>query len=182
MDAYLGEIKIFAGQFAPNGWALCNGQSLQISGNEALFSLIGATYGGDGRTTFALPDLRNRLPLGSGQSAVSGTTYTKGQTGGTTTVTLNADQLPAHTHVMYATTANGSTNAPAGNLFAASSAANTVCYANRNAPNQTLQPLDEDIITPYGGTSSGATPHDNRMSSLSLTFIICLDGIYPTQS
>src|SRR6266481_8082864 len=111
---YVGEIRMFAGNFAPAGWMFCEGQLLPISQYETLFNLIGTTYGGDGQSTFALPDLRGRLPLHFGNG------FTLAETGGAETVTLTTQQIPAHTHAMIASTAPGTQNAPSNNLTAAS--------------------------------------------------------------
>src|SRR5947209_11265708 len=113
---YVGEIRMFAGNFAPAGWMFCEGQLLPISENETLFNLIGTTYGGDGQSTFALPDLRGRLPLHFGNG------FTLAETGGVETVTLTVQQIPAHTHPMAASTGPGNSNAPAGNLTGQSAA------------------------------------------------------------
>ena len=116
-DQYLGEIRMFAGNYAPEGWAMCNGQLLMINQNEALFSLIGTTYGGDGQTTFALPDLQGRVPVHTGRNNVTGTVYPLGQKGGTETVTLVADQLPRHTHAVNAQSQAGTSSTPDNNYW-----------------------------------------------------------------
>lgn len=168
MEPYLGEIRIFGGNYAPQGWAFCNGQLLSISGNEALYTLLGTTYGGDGQTTFALPDLRGRLPLHLGQSS-SGQNYLRGARGGAEQVTLNEAQLPAHTHQAKGS-ATGSVGSPKDACWAASSAVSAY---------STVTPTIK--MAALAVTSTGANqPHDNLMPSLGLSFIIALQGIYPT--
>ena len=167
-DQYVGEIRMFAGNYAPEGWALCNGALLNISQNEVLFSLIGAMYGGDGQTTFALPDLRGRLPIGQGR-AKSGTTYTIAQRGGVEAVTLTESQLPAHSHVANANQLAGEV-ASAQNAFWASG----LPYSNQ-APNALM---DAGLVLPVGGQS----PHENLMPFSVVNFIIALQGNYPLQT
>lgn len=168
---YIGEIRMFAGSFAPQGWALCWGQTMPISENDALFTLIGTTYGGDGQTTFNLPDLRSRVPVHMGYQG--GITYTIGQTGGLETVTLTAQQLPAHQHAPLAN-ATGNSLTPGGNVWASSPAVQFVepLPANLNAN------MPADSIS----TAGGGQPHENRIPFLAINFIISLYGIYPTQS
>src|SRR6184192_840441 len=115
---YVGEIRMFAGNFAPAGWMFCDGTSLPISENETLFQLIGTTYGGDGQTTFALPDLRGRVPVHQGTDPNTSSNYVIGEAGGVETVTLTTQQIPAHTHALTATTAAGTQPNPGGNLLA----------------------------------------------------------------
>ncbi|MFI5913154.1 phage tail protein [Dactylosporangium sp. NPDC051541] len=158
-DAYLGEIRLLTANYAPNGWALCNGQLLAIAQNQALFAILGTTYGGDGVTTFALPDLRCRLPVHFGQS------YVSGQRGGTETVTLTAAQMPAHTHVPRAA-ATGTQNAPTGNVWAPL----TGGYAAS---------ADTTLAAVCVASAGGGQPHDNLPPYLTLTFIVALTGIFP---
>jgi len=165
-ESYLGEIRMFAGNYAPQGWALCNGQLLNIAENEALFALLGTTYGGDGQTTFALPDLRGRIPVHPSSG------YPRGSSGGTETVTLTLDQLAAHTHVpnANATTAVGDTTA------------NSVWSktARRNfsdGSGKTLVGMNAMALSPVGG----GQPHDNMMPSTAISFIISLYGVFPPQ-
>src|SRR5690242_21043268 len=115
---YVGEIRMFAGNFAPAGWAFCEGQLLPISENQTLFQLIGTTYGGDGQSTFALPDLRGRVPIHQGTDSANGTSFAIGETGGVETVTLTTAQIPVHTHALAATNAAGTQLNPGGNLLA----------------------------------------------------------------
>lgn len=168
-ESYVGEIRIFAGNYAPEGWAMCNGQLLPINENEALFALIGTTYGGDGRTNFAVPDLRGRLPVHMGTSPRTGTGYVLGQAGGVEEVTLTVGQLPAHTHQAQANTA-ADAESPANAVWAGSA-------LNRFSTAAPDTGMSAAAVTQAGG--GGA--HDNVMPSLPLTFIISLLGIFPTQ-
>ena len=169
-DPYVGEVRLFAGNFAPNGWALCQGQLLAIAENTALFQLIGTTYGGDGLSTFALPDLRGRVPLHQGAGAGLSNRLI-GQTGGSEQVTLTAAQLPAHTHAQLASKVPAQAAAgPSGSVLAAASVnlygngpPTTPMVANATAPN------------------SGGQPHDNMAPFLAMNYIIALFGIFPSQ-
>jgi microcystin-dependent protein len=162
---YLGEIKLFAGTYAPQGWATCDGQTLPISDYSALFSLLGTTYGGDGQTTFNLPDLRGRVPLHLGNG------YIQGGLGGTETVSLTAAQLPAHTHTLVATgTPNG--KIPTGNVLAKSDGESP--YLQSGTP----VAMQANAISSTGGS----LPHDNLQPFLVITFIIALEGVYPSQN
>jgi microcystin-dependent protein len=163
---YIGEIRIFAGNFAPAGWAFCDGQLLPISENETLFTLIGTTYGGDGQSTFALPDLRGRLPLHHGNG------FQLAQSGGVEAVTLTQDQIPSHNHPLVATTAIATQSAPAGNVVAQSAAADLYI---EDIPNVNLAAT---AVGPRGGSQ----PHSNMQPFLGLNFIISLFGIFPTQT
>lgn len=171
MDPYLGEIRMFGGNFAPQGWALCNGQLLPISENDALFALIGTTYGGDGQTTFALPDLQGRVFIHQGTNPRTGTTYDMGEQSGTENVTLLTPQLPNHSHVVVGQKENGSAETPNGNYFAQS----TNATYSTNAPNATMA---SGLVVPAGG----GQPHDNMMPYLAVNFIIALQGIFPSQN
>lgn len=163
---YVGEIRMFAGNFAPVGWALCQGQIIPISENETLFNLIGTTYGGDGQQTFALPNLQSRIPLHVGPS------FALGQTAGEEEVTLTREQMPAHAHALIASTASGTQSSPAGNTLAASA---TVALYNGNPPNQVL-------AAPAVQNTGGGQPHENMQPFLVLNFIISLFGVYPSQT
>jgi microcystin-dependent protein len=169
-ESYVGEIRMFAGNFAPRGWALCNGQLLSIAENEILFSLLGTTYGGDGQATFAVPDLRGRVPVHFGSSAAFGTTYSLGQMGGTETVTLTSQQLPAHSHPVGIQTGQGTTDDPVNAVWANSSLKQ---YGSGTASGQ----MSPSAVGSIGGNQ----PHDNMMPSLGLQFIISLQGYYPSQ-
>lgn len=171
-ESYIGEIRMFAGNFAPYGWALCEGQTLAIAENEALFALIGTTYGGDGQTSFNLPDLRGRTPI-----HVS-TNHQLGSSGGTETVTLNANQIPNHNHPVHATTANGSEPSPSNMLWAVTSGYSN--YSNDKDSNGNLLPkvpMSSNTVSSVGGNQ----PHENMMPSLPISFIISLYGIFPQQ-
>jgi microcystin-dependent protein len=163
-DPYLGEIRIFAGSYAPVDWAMCGGQLLPVAENDALFSLIGTTYGGDGQTTFALPDLRGRLPIHQGGS------YVLGEPGGAETVTLTAQQLAGHTHPLMASTALASQETPGGNVTGQTEIA---LYGSESP----FGPMNGQALTAAGGSQ----PHDNVQPFLCLNFIICTKGIFPTQ-
>ncbi len=167
-NPFLGEIKLFAGNFAPVNWALCNGQLLAISENDALFSLLGTTYGGDGQTTFALPDLRSRVPISVGTST-TGTTYTQGQSSGSETVTLLQPQMPTHSHPAKATSAGGSSNSPTGQVWASSS-------LNQYAAGPAVPTMNAGNL----GLAGGSQPHANIMPLLAVNYIIALAGIYPS--
>ncbi len=167
---YVGEIRIFAGNFAPVGWAFCDGQLVAISENETLFQLIGTTYGGDGESTFALPDLRGRLPLHQGANA--GSTFVMGQTGGAEEVTVVTQQVPAHAHPFLAANAQGDQINPSGNLPAQSF--NVTPYINQ-APDGSML---NTAISPVGG----GQPHENRQPFLGVSFIISLFGLFPQQT
>jgi microcystin-dependent protein len=171
-DQFLSEIRIFAGNFAPTGWALCNGQLLPISQNTALFALLGTQFGGDGRSTFGLPNLQGSMPNHQGQGAGL-SPYVMGQTGGAQTVTLLQSQLPAHSHTAQAATAGG-VNSPAGAAWGESKIGKTPlnAYAASGANNVTMNPA--------ALSSAGASqPHNNMPPYLCLTFIIALQGIFP---
>ncbi len=171
-EPFLGEIKIFAGNFAPRGYALCQGQLLAISQNSALFSLLGTTYGGDGITTFALPDLRGRIPIGQGQGpGLSDRTI--GEQGGTPTVTVAAAAMPFHTHGVACSTAAGTATAPGGNFWAAN--ANTGLPQFATTSNSSMNPAAVSI-------AGGNQPHANMMPFLAIHFIIALEGIYPSRN
>jgi microcystin-dependent protein len=163
---FVGEIRMFGGNFAPAGWAFCMGQLLPISENETLFVLIGTTYGGDGESTFALPDLRGRVPIHQGQG------HTIGEMGGTEQVTLTQQQIPSHTHAMFGSTNPASPLAlPAGSVVAGNAA--TPLYDG--APTQNMS---ANAVTGAGGSQ----PHDNMAPYLCISFIISLFGIFPSQS
>ena len=161
---YVGEIRMFAGNFAPAGWAFCDGQLMPISENETLFNLIGTTYGGDGQETFAMPDLRGRIPIHQSSSTVIGTSQ------GTESETLNANQIPSHTHNFQVYNATANSPNPSNNLLGLSTQAE-LFYADTPGVN-----LNAQAVSPIGGSQ----PHDNMMPFLCLNFIISLYGIYPT--
>ncbi len=161
---YVGEIRIFAGNFAPAGWQFCEGQLLPISENETLFQLIGTTYGGDGQSTFALPDLRGRLPLHQGNG------FILAETGGAEEITLTVSQIPAHSHPLLASTNIAAQTTPANNVLAQSSSADLYI---EDTPTANLSP---NSIGPVGGSQ----PHTNFQPYLCVNFIISLFGIFPS--
>lgn len=163
---YVGEIRMFAGNFAPAGWMFCEGQLLPISENETLFQLIGTTYGGDGQSTFALPDLRGRIPLHFGNG------FTLAQTGGVESVTLTVNQIPIHNHVPIANSSPGNEPSPVNNTWAAQSVVNP--YFN-DVP-------DTLLGTPSMSVTGGSQPHSNFQPYLCVDFIISLFGIFPSQT
>ncbi len=163
---YVGEIRMFAGNFAPVGWLFCEGQQLPIAENETLFQLIGTTYGGDGQSTFALPDLRGRIPVHQGNGVILA------ETGGAEEVTLTILQIPAHTHPMLASGNTALGNAPASNVLAATSEATVTAYGT-DAPRIVINPQS---VSPVGGSQ----PHTNFQPYLCINFIISLFGIFPS--
>ena len=168
-EPYVGEIRIVGFNFAPVGWAFCNGQLLSIADNDVLFAVIGTTYGGDGVTTFALPDLQCRVPVHQG-TASTGTPYVMGQKGGAETVTVTQAQLPNHTHAV-ACNPTATTTSPAGNVWSSTTG---TAYSTA-VPGQLLNPV---AIAPTGGNQ----PHDNMPPLLVANFIISLYGIFPSQN
>ncbi|WDF50049.1 tail fiber protein [Paenibacillus sp. KACC 21273] len=178
-DQYIGEIRMFAGLAgtkAPNGWAFCDGAVLSVSGNEALFALIGTVYGGDGRTNFALPDLRGRLPIHAGTLTPGGNVYNLGNSGGVETVTLVASQLPSHTHSINAASGTGKATTP--NPANAMPATTTVNMYGIPTSTTTIAAMNNTSISSEGGNAA----HNNMMPYLTIGFIIALQGIYPTPS
>lgn len=167
---YLGEIRYVAFNFAPKGWALCNGQLLPIAENTALYNLLGTTFGGDGQTTFALPNMQGRVPVGTG-NGVGLSPRVLGEQGGQESVALTVAQMPAHRHSLNASNAAASSKGPAGNVLAATSS--TAIYTNQ-APDVTLQAASVNI-------RGQSQPHENMQPFLGMTCIIALQGIYPSQ-
>jgi microcystin-dependent protein len=166
---YVGEVRMVGFNFAPQGWAFCNGQTMSISEYEVLFTLIGTTYGGDGVNTFNLPNLQGRIPFDQGTN--SGNTMVIGQIAGSETVTLLTPQIPAHSHVLAANSAGGTQPSPAGGLWAMS----TLDQFSTETPTHTMDPSS---ILPAGGSQ----PHDNIPPFQVLNFVISLFGIFPSQS
>ena len=160
---YVGEIRMFAGNFAPAGWMFCEGQLLPISENETLFQLIGTTYGGDGQVTFALPDLRGRIPIHQGNG------FILAETGGAEAITLTVSQIPAHTHPMLASSALANSPNPQNNVVAES----TERLYSDDPPSDPMAPTS---ISPVGGSQ----PHTNFQPYLCVDFIISLFGIFPS--
>jgi microcystin-dependent protein len=166
-NPFIGEIRMFGGNFAPAGWAFCSGQLMPISQNDALFSLIGTTYGGDGQSTFALPELRGRIPIHQGSG------FTMGQIGGVETVTLATQQIPNHTHPPQCKSTAGELGSPQNAVWAASTSNQTI-YSD-SPPTAGLM---SSACMKAGG---GSQPHENMMPYLAISFIIALEGIYPSQ-
>jgi microcystin-dependent protein len=163
---------MFGGNFAPQGWLFCDGSLYAISEYETLFNLIGTTYGGDGQSTFAVPDMRGRIPVHMGSGG--GGSYTIGETGGVETVTLTTNQIPTHTHVMMASTAGAGASIPTNNVLAQPTGAGVQIYF----PLAGTQPLNSVSVTPVGGSQ----PHDNFQPYLCVNFIISPFGVFPSQT
>ena len=170
-DPFVAEIRIMPTNFAPNGWAFCHGQILPLSQNTALFSLLGTTYGGNGKSTFALPDLQGRAPMHPGQGPGL-SLHDLGETGGSDTVTLLASEIPSHNHIMNSINDVGDVNNPTGNGLARSSGA--AVYGT--AGNSVL--LSDKALAPTGGNQ----PHNNMQPYLTLNFVIALQGVYPPRT
>jgi microcystin-dependent protein len=168
-EGFIGEVKMFAGNFAPRGWAFCEGQMMQISKYQSLYAILGTTYGGDGRTTFALPDLRGRVAIHPG-TGPSLSTKRLGQQGGAETVTLNTSQLPNHSHQFKTTTDQANSKNPTNATLATSK---TEIYSNNTASINM-----QDVI----GKTGGNQPHENMPPYTSINFIICLQGIFPSRN
>jgi microcystin-dependent protein len=173
-NPFVAEIRIFAGNFAPTGWALCNGQLMPISQNTALFSLLGTTYGGDGKSTFALPNLQGSAPLQQGQGPGL-SLRDLGEIGGEQTVTLLQTEMPAHAHGALAASGSNS-NSPVGNAWASGQKGFGALYIPSNTPTNVQ-------MNPFGTSIAGGNlPHNNMMPYLGLTFIIALQGVFPARS
>ena len=165
-EPFLGEIRLFSFNSAPSGWAHCNGQLLPILQNQALFSILGTMYGGNGSTNFALPNLQGRVPI-----HVQDQAHTQGESAGANTVTLGIQQLPTHIHVVQGNSQTGDTNSPTGNTFA--DAVGQIYIEEGNL--DTMQPA---TLTSVGGSQ----PHENRMPYLAVNFCIALQGIFPARN
>lgn len=185
MEGMIGEIRLFAGNFAPRAWAFCDGQLLPISQNSALFSILGTTYGGDGRTTFALPDLRGRAALHPGHGPGL-SPYRLGQKGGVETVTLNTTQIPSHTHTATPQLqfAQPATNQPA----TSTSPGPTVRPGTTQVPGYSQGPATTTLAqgpitgTVAVGNTGGNQSHENRQPWLAVNYIICMQGVFPSRS
>ncbi|RZM29931.1 MAG: phage tail protein [Pedobacter sp.] len=201
MEGYIGEIRHFAGNFAPRGWAFCRGQQLAISNYDALFALIGTTYGGDGQNTFNLPDFRGRVAVGTGQGPGL-STVVLGTLAGTEKVTLLESNLPAHTHAVTTTPinpqltasvndANASTNTPTNGVAIASAGYTPPSGSfvpnlgfNTATPSVALNPGTVDLtsLTVNNANVGGSLPHNNMQPYLTVNFIICIEGIFPSRN
>jgi microcystin-dependent protein len=175
-EAFMGEIRMFAGSFAPREWSFCDGQLLAVSQNDALFSLLGATYGGDGRTNFALPDMRDRLPVHQGIGPGL-TPKSLGRMYGLENVTLTSAQMPNHKHEFSATTDIATVSDPTNSVLAAQNDGDKYYFASSTAPTET-QELNSNTLALAGQSQS----HTNMMPSLCLNFIIATLGTYPSRS
>lgn len=164
-NPYIGEIRMFAGNFAPAGWAFCDGALMSIAENNALFNLIGTTYSGDGQTTFGLPDLQGRVPIHQGAGHVIG------EKSGSETVTLTTGQMPRHSHALHGSSALANGSAGSGGVLASSSSS----FYGSGMPNTAMA---AQAITPLGGSQ----PHDNMAPFLTINYIISLFGIFPSQN
>ncbi len=183
MEPYLGEIRLFAGTYAPRGWAFCDGRQLSVSEYATLFSLLGTTYGGDGVTKFQLPKIQNRVVVGTGQF-FNGDNYVLGGTGGQSTVALRAANVPTHSHSLIGCQINATTAEPSGKSVLANSVpdGSTGGYTSvkfyASLPTGTLKPdspLNPNVVQPAGNS----TPHNNMMPYLTMNYIIALTGLYP---
>jgi len=172
-EPFIAEIRIFAGDFSPRGWAFCDGQLLPIAQNTALFSLIGTTYGGDGRTTTALPNLKGRAPMHPGRGPGL-TSRRLGERGGVETVTLTDAQMPSHSHAIRAADTNGSTATPDNNSFSRSTSGN----AYQTNSSTSLVAMDSGMLQNTGGNQ----PHNTLQPYLAMNFIIAIVGLYPSRS
>jgi microcystin-dependent protein len=168
---YVGEIRMFAGNFAPNGWMFCEGQTLPISENDVLFQLIGTTYGGDGEETFNLPNLASRVPIHMG-TGPDGTTYQIGEMAGTEQETLTVQQIPSHNHAVLSSAVTATTRNPIPD-FSPARAAGDAYVQNLSAVQ-----LSPQTLTPAGGSQ----PHENTQPFLCINFIISLFGVFPSQT
>ena len=166
-DPFLSELKLVAFNFAPKGWSLCNGQLQQINQNQALFSLLGTTYGGDGQRTFALPDLRQRVPISQGGG------YVIGEKGGEVNHTLTTSEMPTHIHFLQGVGAAENLATPGGNLLA-----NTSASLPLYGPPTSLVNMHPSDVSNFGGSQ----PHSNQSPFLVMTWIIALQGIFPSQN
>ena len=171
-EPFIGEIRMVGFNFAPRGWALCNGQLLSIASNNALFSLLGTIYGGDGRTTFALPNLQGRVPMHYGSGAGLSPRLI-GEAAGQEAVSLTEAQLPAHTHKARASSLKGNTNSPVGRVWSKDAGVQSATYTSNAA--------DADMAAGAIAPAGGGQPHNNMPPDLAVNFVIALQGIYPAR-
>ncbi len=172
MDPYIGDIRLFGGSFAPRGWVLCAGQLMSISQFSAVFAVIGTTYGGDGVTTFAVPDLRGRIPVGQG-TGPGLTPRVLGQQFGSETVTLLSTQIPSHTHNLEASTATAGEETPTNGVFAQNGT--DKFYVSAASGAEQLNPATIQL-------DGGSLPHDNIMPTTAINYIMCVEGIFPSRN
>ncbi len=172
-EPFIGEIRMFGGNFPPRGWQFCQGQLLSIAQNTALFSILGTTYGGNGQTTFALPDLRGRYPMQPGQGPGL-SPRTLGEQGGSETVTLISTQMPAHNHSLNVSSQQGEAETPVGTVLAADNNAQILNYR--------ASPIDGTMNPAAIGVAGGSQPHNNMSPFLCVNFIIAMEGIYPSRN
>jgi microcystin-dependent protein len=175
MDPYIGEIRLFAGNFAPRGWALCNGQIMAIASNTALFSILGTNYGGNGTTTFGLPNLQAGTAIGQG-SGPGLTPRQVGETGGSPNVTLTIPTMPSHNHTFTGEQAQADNPSPIGNFVAVNR--NLSPYTAPGASGLNVQPMNPMAV----GVAGGGQPHNNMQPYLGLNYIIALQGVFPPRS
>jgi microcystin-dependent protein len=173
-EPYIGEIRMFGGSFAPAGWAMCQGQTMPISENDALFTLIGTTYGGDGQETFQLPNLSGRVPVHMGQGPGISQNYQIGESSGVEAVTLTTQTIPIHNHALTASSDFGQNPQPQDAMFAQPTTGKMYTGAGQSP----LVSLAATMLSPVGGSQ----PHENMQPYLALTFIISLYGVFPTQT
>ena len=171
-NARIGDIKMFAGNFAPKNWAFCNGQIIAISSNTALFSILGTTYGGNGTTNFALPNLQGRIPVGTGNGPGL-TPQVLGEVSGTEATTLTVANLPLHNHPLSAKAGGGNQGGPSGHFLAASDQRNS---------QYTSAAADTTLAATAIGNAGSNIPHSNMQPSLGMNFVICLHGIFPARN
>ncbi|MBB5878174.1 tail fiber protein [Xanthomonas sp. 3498] len=180
MDAYTGQIILFAGNYEPQDWAFCDGRQLRINDYQALYALIGTTYGGDARVYFNLPDLRSRVAIGQGQGEARApapqlTARTIGQKVGAETVALQLAEMPPHRHTLQATTAAATLTTPSGNVLATPQNAEVMYFTPPPSSTPTASTFAPDTVAVGGGNQA----HDNRMATQALSYLICLNGIFP---
>jgi microcystin-dependent protein len=176
-NQYLGEVRPFAGNFAPVGWALCNGQLLSIADNTALYAVIGTIYGGDGVTTFALPDLQGRVAVHQG-TGLGLTTRVMGEKAGEESVTLTTSTMPSHGHTLNATNTNATNALPASAVLPATPTATNAKLYTTQGPTPNILALSPRAC----GLTGGSQPHENMMPSLAVTYIIAVQGVFPSQN
>ena len=186
-NPFIGQVEIFGGNFAPRQWAFCQGQLLPVAQNTALFSILGTTYGGDGRTTFGLPDLRGRVAIHPG-TGTGLPTYRLGQKGGTPYVTLTQNQLPTHSHAggqLNASAGAADTTSPAGNSLAMPPSSGNLYKASPIPPASDVPPTDvmhtDSVGGPVGAVGGGQS-HENRSPYLAMNFIIAIQGVFPSRN